>query len=125
MPGISDNYGVLWEAEWDEIFRESKVERIVPVYHITDVVGLQDFLPEKFNRWAGNGRCEEEIWKSYKDIIFEGTKRYVPQKILRKNPDPEYYNKEVKRLNVKARKMYNERKSGQSYQVDLKRLPKD
>ena len=58
----------------------------------------------------------EDIRKSYKDIIFEGIKRYVPHKILGKNPDPEYYNKEVKRLKVKVRKMYNKRKLGQPYQ---------
>ena len=50
---------------------------------------------------------------------------YVPQKILVKNPDPQYYNKEVKRLKVKVRKMYNMRKSEQSYQADLKRLSKE
>jgi len=27
-----------------------------------------------------DGSCVEEIWKSYKDIIFEGSKRYAPQK---------------------------------------------
>ena len=31
----------------------------------------------------------EDMWKIYKDIIFEGIKRYVPEKILSKNPDPE------------------------------------
>jgi len=38
---------------------------------------------------AGNGGCVEDMWKIYKDIIFEGIKRYVPEKILSKNPDPE------------------------------------
>ena len=76
------------------------------MYHKTDVLGLQAFLREKFNLWAVNGSCVEEIWKSYIDIIFEGTKRYVPQKILSKNSKPEYYNKEVKQLKVKVRKMY-------------------
>ena len=47
LPGISDHNGVLLEAEWDEICREPKVERIVPVYHKTDVLGLQAFLGEK------------------------------------------------------------------------------
>ena len=64
-------------------------------------------------------------WKSYKDIIFEGIKRYVPRKILGKNPDTEYYNKEVKRLIVKVRKMYDKRKLGQPYQRELKRLSKE
>jgi hypothetical protein len=85
------------------------------VYHKTDVLALQAFLREKFYFWAGNCSCVEDIWKSYKDIIFEGIKRYVPHKILGKNPDPEYYNKEVKRLKVKVRKMYNKRKLGQPY----------
>ena len=67
----------------------------------------------------------EDIWESYKDIIFKGIKRYVPHKILGKNPDPEYYNKEVKWLKRKVRKMYNKRKLGQTYQQKLKRLAKE
>ena len=59
------------------------------MYHKTCVLGLQAFLREKFKRWAGNGSCVEEIWESYKDIIFEGIKGYVLQKILSKNLDPE------------------------------------
>jgi hypothetical protein len=45
--------------------------------------------------------------------------------ILNKNPDSEYYNKEVKRLKVKVRKMYNKRKFGQPCQTELKRLSKE
>ena len=90
LPRISDHNWVLLEVEWDENCQEPKVERVVQVYHKTDVLGLQAFLWEKFNLWAGNGRCVEDIWKTYKDIIFEGIKHYVPQKILSKNLDPEY-----------------------------------
>ena len=74
MPWISDHKGVLLEVEWDEYCWEPNVERIVPVYHKTDVLGFQAFLREKFNRWAVNGSCVEEVWKSYKDMIFEGIK---------------------------------------------------
>jgi hypothetical protein len=125
LSGISDHNGVLLEVEWDEICREPQVERIVPLYHKTDVLGLQAFLKEKFKLWAGNGSCVEEIWNSYKDIIFEGIKRYVPNKTLSKNPDPEYYNREVKRLKVKVRKVYSKRKFGQHYQAALKQLSKE
>jgi hypothetical protein len=52
LPGISDHNGVLLEAELDEICREPKFERIVMVYHKTDVLGLQAFLRENFNLWA-------------------------------------------------------------------------
>jgi hypothetical protein len=50
-----------------------------------------------------------------------------PKKTLSKNPDPEYYNREVKRLKVKVkvRKAYNKRKFGQHYQADLNRLSKE
>ena len=72
-----------------KICREPKVQRVAPVYYKADVLGLQTFLREKFNLWAGNGSCVDEIRRRYKDIIFEGIKRYVPQKVLSKNPDPE------------------------------------
>jgi len=124
LPGISDHNGVLLEVEWDEISRETKVERIVPVYHKIDVLGLQAFLLENFRLWSGNGSSVEDIWESYKDIIFEGIKRYVPQKFLSKYSDPKYYNKEIKWLKVKVRKLYNKRKFGQLYQRELKRLSK-
>jgi len=67
----------------------------------------------------------EEIWKRFKEPDFESIDRFVPHKILRKNPDSEYYNKEVKRLKVKVRKVYNKRKLGQQYQVELKRISKE
>jgi hypothetical protein len=72
---------VLLEVEWDEICREPKVERIFPLYHKTVVLGAQVFLLKKFNLWARNGSNVEGIWKTYKDIILEGTKCYVAQKI--------------------------------------------
>ena len=73
-------------------------------------------------RTYGNGSCVEDIWKSYKDTIFEGVKRYVLQKFPSKIPDPECYNIEVKLLKVKVMKMYNKRKFRQPYQRELKRL---
>jgi hypothetical protein len=95
------------EVEWDEFSREPKVESIVPFYHKTDILGLQAFLWDEFNLWAGNGSCVEKIQENFKDIIFEALKRNVPQQILSKNPDPEYNNKGVKRLKAKVMKMYN------------------
>lgn len=35
----------------------------------------------------GKGSGVEETWKSYKDIIFEGIKHYVPQTILSKKSE--------------------------------------
>jgi len=40
---------------------------------------------------------------------------FFPYKILRKIPNPEYYNKEIKRLNIKVGKAYNRRKLGEHH----------
>jgi hypothetical protein len=77
------------------------------------MLGLQQFFRDKLQTWANNGSCVEDMWKNYKDIAFEGIERFVPHKILKRNPDPEYYNKEVKRLKVKVRRAYNRRKLGE------------
>ena len=94
LPVISEQNGVLLEIEWEEIFQESKFERIVSVYHRTDVLDLQVFIPDKFNLWLSNGRCVEDIWKNCKYIFFKDINRYVTQKGLWKNGHFHYYIKE-------------------------------
>jgi len=54
----------------------------------------------------------------------ESLKRFVPHKILRKNSDPEYYNKEIKRLKSKVRKAYNRRKLRIHHMEELQQLSK-
>ena len=101
VQGISDHCGALLEVEWGENCREHQVERLVSVYHKTNVTGLQSFLRGKFASWASNGSCKEEIWKCFKGTVFKSINRFVPHKILRKNPDRERYNKEVKWLGLR------------------------
>ena len=60
------------------------METLVPMYHKTNVTGLQSFLRGKFAAWASNGSCMEEIWKCFKKIVFESIDCFVSQKILRK-----------------------------------------
>jgi hypothetical protein len=110
VQGITDHCGAMLEEEWEESGCEPQVERVVPVYNKTDVLGLQTFLRDKFALWASNGSCVEEIWNNFKKIVYEYIQRFVPNKILKKNSDPEYYNKEIKRLKSKVRKAYNRRK---------------
>ena len=61
LPGISNHNGVLLEVEWDGNCWEPRTESQVPVYHKTDVLGLQKCFREKFCLWAGNGCCVEDI----------------------------------------------------------------
>ena len=104
VQGISDHCGILLEVEGIGSGVEPQQKRSVPAYNKTDVIGLQTFLWDKLTTWANNGSCVEDIWNKIEDIIFEGVERFVPYKTLKRNPDPEYYNKEVKRLKLKVRR---------------------
>ena len=84
VQGISDHNGVMLEIEWEQSDCEPQVERVVPVYNKTDVLGLQTFLRDKFAVWASNGSCVEEIWNNFKNIVYECIESFVPRKILRK-----------------------------------------
>jgi len=67
----------------------------------------------------------KEMWNNLKDTVSENFERFVPHKILLKNPDPEYYSKKVKRLKIKVRKTYNRRKLGQHHLQEQKRICKE
>ena len=99
----------------------TKEDRAVPMYHKTNIIGLQKFLWEKFP-WANNGNSIEDIWKNFKSIVMEGIEVFVPHKTLKQNPDLEFYNKEVKHLKRKVRKAYSRRKQGEEYIHELKQL---
>ena len=120
--GISDHCGVLLEVDWIVKGPAPYEKHLITMYHKANVLGLQNFLQDKLPTWANNGSCMEDIWKNLKEIVFEGIKRFVPHKILKPNPDLEYFNKEVKRLKIRVRKAYNMRKLGEDYQTELKRL---
>jgi len=66
----------------------------------------------------------EEIWNNFKNIVYENIEGFVPNKTLRKNSDPEYYNKEIRRLKSKFRKEYNRRKLGVHGTEKLRQLSK-
>ena len=125
VQGISDRYGVLLEVEWGKNCCEHQVERLVPVFCKINVTGIQTFLRGIFASLASNGSCVEEIWKCFKEVVFESISCFLPHKILRKNPDTEYYSKEVKQLKAKVRRAYNKRKLVERNQVELKGLSKE
>ena len=90
VEGISDLCGVLLDVEWAEKGFVTQEKRLVPAYHKTNVLGVQQFLCDKLPTWSNNGSCVEDIWRNFKGIVFEGIERFVPHKILKPNPDPEY-----------------------------------
>ena len=119
-----DHLAMILEVEWEDTCTEPQVERLVPVHNKTDVSRLKTFLCDKFVVWASNGSNVEEIWNNLKNIVYESIECFVPHKTLRKNLDPECYNKEIKQLKSKVRKEYNSRKLGVHCTEKLKQLSK-
>jgi hypothetical protein len=74
---------VLLDVEWSEKGFVTQEKRLAPAYQKTNVLGLQQFLRDKLPTWANNGSCVEDIWKNFKDIVFDGIERFVPHKILK------------------------------------------
>ena len=81
----------------------TQLEKVIPVYNRTDVLGLQIYLRDRFADWANNGSSVEEIWNNLKNIVHESLERFVPHKTLKINSDPEYYNKEIGRASCRER----------------------
>ncbi|PNF31656.1 hypothetical protein B7P43_G17059 [Cryptotermes secundus] len=79
VQGISDQCGVLLEVEWEEKYWRPQEERLVPVYHKANVVGLQTFLQDRFAIWASDGRCVEEN-DQRQNIILESIETFIPHK---------------------------------------------
>jgi hypothetical protein len=89
-------------VEWEESCCTPQVERIVPVYHETDVLDLQSFLRDKLGIWASNGSCVEEIWSNFKEIVSECIERFIPHKILRKTRTPNIITGKLKYLKKRS-----------------------
>ena len=122
VQGISDHHGVLLEIEWEKKFLCHQPDKLIPVYSKTDVISLQTFLNEKYLDWARNGSSVEHIWINFKNIIQESVKCFVPHKIRKKKPDPEYYTRGIKKLKIKVRKAYIKRKLGTLHMDKFKQL---
>jgi hypothetical protein len=56
---MSDHYGVILEVEWEDNCCEPQGERVVTVYNKTDVLGLQNFLHDKF----ADGQVMAAAWR--------------------------------------------------------------
>ena len=96
VQGISDHQAVILEVKCKDKSSKPQEERLVLIYNKTDIIGLQTFLSEKLGPWASNGKSVDEIWNNFKEIVNESIELFVPHKMLRKNSDPEYYNKEIR-----------------------------
>ena len=49
----------MLEVKWKDTCSTPHVERLVPIYNKTDVLGLRTFLRDKYAVWASNGKSVE------------------------------------------------------------------
>jgi hypothetical protein len=63
-----------------------------------------------------------EKWQRYKEIMTEIQKDFIPEKTMKENRDPTYYNKEVKTLKIKARRIYNKCKRNKKKLSELENV---
>jgi len=84
---IRDHHGGILEFEWEENCCVPRIENLVPVYHKTDVLGLQTLPRDKFGIWASDGSSVEEIWNNFKGTVSENAEVLFHIKYF-ENPGP-------------------------------------
>ena len=99
---------------WKE-HRKKAERKCVRLFRKANVTGYKDYLLKNFVEWACKGGNVDEIWCNFKTILSDAIERFVPKKLLSRNPDPEYYNYAVKKLKKKARRLYHQRHKGTQF----------
>jgi hypothetical protein len=69
VQGVSDHCGVLLDVEWVDKDFVTQEKQLVPVYHKTNMLELQNFLRDKLPTWPNNSRCVEDM-KKFQGQIF-------------------------------------------------------
>ena len=113
-PGISDHKLITLDITVGNIPPSPpKPDQQAWNYSKVDLPGITSFLQESFHEWSTQQGDINNYWTSFKTLLDLARTRYIPQRRLRRNGDPVYYNKEVKALKIKCRKAYPERRSKQ------------
>ena len=112
IQGISDHNAICMEIFWDRKHTPNIPNRDFRLYKKADVGAFQNFLRENYGEWASKGATVEEVWNGFKSILNYAVDRYVPSKHTKENGDPEYYNKTIRKLKIRARKLHKYKNQG-------------
>ncbi|KAJ4447453.1 hypothetical protein ANN_09460 [Periplaneta americana] len=107
---ISDYNSVLLEIFWENTVNPRSSPLSVWNFNKTNVHELQTFLRQKHDDFLRTEGNMENVWHKFKSIIFEALVKCVPSKIIKKNPDPEYYTNYIRYLKKKTRRVFSKRK---------------
>ena len=111
--GISDHKAVIMQICFGI---SSKVLKPIPrkiwKYNIVNVTTFKQHLDAKFVAWSNQNfeNCSpnfiiNQLWNSFKEIIFTARDISVPYRMIKTNSDPVYYTKSIKSLKRKLRRL--------------------
>lgn len=105
---------------------EVKLDKTVWYYKKAVAGNIRKAFEETFEPWNNFVRKDniDEIWISFRKLCDDIRQEYVPSKVVTENSDPPFYDKNVKRLKRKCRKLHNNRKNGCDVE-DLKLIRKE
>jgi hypothetical protein len=122
IEGISDHKGVILEVNINRKKNKDCSGKVSWLYSKTDKAGLSNFLHENYKHWASRGENVEEVWKNFKALVEESKIKFIPFKILTKNPDPEFFTKHLKMVKRKCRKLYTHRNKNKQTKEAFKKI---
>lgn len=110
VEGISDHQVPILDIElMHDTDRETTNDKKIWLYRKGDEKGFKQFLKQQFDTWCSTEENVEQRWRTLKDILNAGREMFVPTKEIRRNTDPPYYNKSVRRLKRKARAVHRKK----------------
>jgi hypothetical protein len=110
IDGISDHKIPIIHLAISPVNQQNS-EKIIWNYKKTVKCDLKQAFSDHFCQWNTIDNDDvDNMWTSFKNICEEIQDTYVPHKILKGNADPSYYDKNVKKLKQRCRKLYNQKK---------------
>jgi Reverse transcriptase (RNA-dependent DNA polymerase)/Endonuclease-reverse transcriptase len=91
-------------------------------YDRADQVGIVTKLEEGLKDFIMSPGNVNDKWNYYKKIMEELNTEFVPSKMVSDNSDPPYYNKEVKSLKKRVRKLYLKFRRGEVSHSTLEKV---
>ena len=105
MCRISDHLAIITQPE--NVSLRPKVKRSVKLFHKADF----DLINHRFYRHylesldGATGHTVNENWVQFKEYV-KSVEKLVPNRTVNVNADPPWYNRKLKRLDVRLRKLH-------------------
>ena len=105
--------------------KEELLNKQVWYYKRARTKDIREAFKESYSQWKKQCSDVENTWTSFKKICEDVRTMYVPSKLLTRNPDPPHYDKKVKNLKRKCRKIHNLEKRNKLLGPRLEKMRND